>query len=84
MTKDMNRQLSTSRGESEKAKSKRNIENQLDKAVLKQREAEHVKALYQKIKNALSSQVRKSNLSEIKLMRIRIALTIVNSGSYVS
>jgi len=56
MTKDMNRQLSTSRGESEKAKSKRNIENQLDKAVLKQREAEHVKALYQKIKNALSSQ----------------------------
>ena len=84
MTKDMNRQLSTSRGESEKAKSKRTIENQLDKAVLKQREAEHVKALYQKIKNALSSQVRKLNLSEIKLMILRMALTIVNSGSHVS
>lgn len=39
----MNRQLATHRGESEKAKYQRTIENQLDKALLKQREAEHVK-----------------------------------------
>lgn len=55
MTKDMNRQQSNCRGESEQAKYQRTIENQLDKALLKQREAEHVKAIYEKIKNTLGS-----------------------------
>jgi len=52
----MNRQMSTFRGESEKAKYQRTIENQLDKALLRQREAEHVKAIYDKIKNTLRTQ----------------------------
>lgn len=56
MTKDMNQQMSTFRGESEKAKYQRTIENQLDKALLRQREAEHVKAIYDKIKNTLRTQ----------------------------
>lgn len=51
----MNRQQSNCRGESEQAKYQRTIENQLDKALLKQREAEHVKAIYEKIKNTLGS-----------------------------
>ena len=39
----MNRQVQTWKGESDKAKNQREIENNLDKALLKQREAEHVK-----------------------------------------
>ena len=39
-----------------KAKHLRSIENRLDKAILKQREAEHLKALYEKIREQLQQQ----------------------------
>ena len=39
----------TAKGESEKAMYLRSIENRLDKAILKQQEAEHVKVLYEKM-----------------------------------
>lgn len=47
--KDIKREEENCRGTSENARQLRTIENRLDKALLKQREAEHVKAIYEKM-----------------------------------
>ena len=50
----------------------RSIENRLDKAILKQREAEHVKALYEKMRDQLQHRaltfhnILESNESQIE------------------
>jgi predicted nucleic acid-binding Zn-ribbon protein len=56
VSKDLNDQMANSKGESEQAKYLRSIENRLDKAILKQQEAEHVKALYEKMRDQLQSK----------------------------
>jgi len=56
VAKDLNDQMANSKGESEQAKYLRSIENRLDKAILKQQEAEHVKALYEKMRDQLQAK----------------------------
>lgn len=56
MSKDINDLVETSEGGSDKARYLRSIENRLDKAILKQREAEHVKTLYEKMREQLQQR----------------------------
>lgn len=72
MSKDINDLVQTSEGESDRARYLRSIENRLDKAILKQREAEHVKALYEKMRDQLQHRaltfhnILESNESQIE------------------
>ena len=56
LTKAISDQEATAKGESAKAQYLRSIENRLDKAILKQQEAEHVKVLYEKMLNQLRNK----------------------------
>jgi len=56
LSKAVGDQESTAKGESDKALYLRSIENRLDKAVLKQQEAEHVKVLYEKMRSQLQKK----------------------------
>jgi len=56
MSKHIDDQVSISRGESEKATYLRSIENRLDKSVLRQQEAEHMKNIYEKLRNTLQQK----------------------------
>lgn len=56
MTKDSENAVATDAGESEEAQKLRNLENQLDKASLKCKEAEHIRKTYEQIKAKLEQE----------------------------